>query len=463
MKIGKLGLARLPRAPKLKKILGPSFVLLGLGLGSGELVLWPYLTAHWGLGILWGALLGISFQFFLNMEIERWALVNGESVFVGLARKFGRWIAGWFILSTIVPWIWPGIILSSAEVMAEVFGGDRRMVALIMLGLIGAILTLGPVIYKTEEALQKWLIIIGVPIIVVLAIALSKIADWQSLGEGLVGIGDGYNWLPQGLPFLSFLAAFAYSGAGGNLNLAQSFYIKEKGYGMGKYGSKITSILTGKKEKMKLEGKTFTISPLNLKRFKNWWRVVNWEHGLIFWLTGFVTIAMLALLSYVTVHGSGGTIEGIGFLVEEAKVIGLRTMPIVGVVFLLIVGAMLFSTQLSVFDATSRIMSENLIIMDKKRFGIEKLPKFYYLFLWTQIILAMIVVIVGFGQPIGLVILAAGLNAVAMLIYGIVVLWMNTSSLKKELRPSRLRVVIMGIVIGFLALFCVMTLKSLAM
>jgi len=454
-------LAKLPRAPKLKKILGPSFVLLGLGLGSGELVLWPYLTAHWGLGILWGALLGISFQFFLNMEIERWALINGESVFVGLARKFGQWVAVWFILSTLVPWIWPGIILSAAEVMVEVFGGNSQVMALIMLALIGAILTLGPVIYKTEEALQKWLIIIGVPIIVAMAIGLSKVTDWQSLAVGLVGKGEGYNWLPEGLPFLSFLASFAYSGVGGNLILAQSFYIKEKGYGMGKYGSKINSILTGKKEKMRLEGKTFAISRLSLKRFDKWWRVINWEHGLIFWLTGFVTIAMLALLSYITVYGSGLEIEGIGFLVEEAKVIGLRTVPIAGVVFLLIVATMLFSTQLSVFDATSRIMSENLIIVNRKRFRIEKLPKFYYLFLWTQIILAMGVVIIGFGQPVGLVILAAGLNAVAMLVYGIAVLWMNMTSLKKELRPSGFRVGVMGVVIGFLVLFCVMTLKSL--
>ena len=461
MKIGKLGLAKVPRAPKLKKILGPSFILLGLGLGSGELVLWPYLTAHWGLGILWGALLGISFQFFLNMEIERWALVNGESVFVGLARKFGRWMAGWFILSTLVPWIWPGIILSSAEVIVEIFGGNSRVSALIMLVIIGAILTLGPVIYKTQETLQKWLIVAGVPIIVALAIGLSKIADWQSLVMGLAGRGEGYNWLPEGLPFVSFLAAFAYSGAGGNLNLAQSFYIKEKGYGMGKYGSKITSILTGKKEKMRLEGKTFAISAVSLKRFNKWWRVINWEHGLIFWLTGFVTIAMLALLSYITVHGSGAAIEGIGFLVEEAKVIGLRTVPIIGVIFLVIVGAMLFSTQLSVFDATSRIMSENLVIANKKRFGIEKLPQFYYLFLWTQIMLAGVVIIIGFGQPLGLVILAAGLNAVAMLVYSVAVLWMNMTSLKKELRPSKFRVVAMGIVIGFLALFCVMTVKSL--
>ena len=461
MKIGKLGRGRLPRAPKLKKILGPSFVLLGLGLGSGELVLWPYLTAHWGLGILWGALLGISFQFFLNMEIERWALINGESVFVGLARKWGRWVGIWFVLSTLIPWIWPGIILSASEVMTEVFGGDREIVALIMLGLIGIILTLGPVVYKTEEALQKWLIVVGVPIIVAIAVGLSKIADWQDLAVGLVGRGEGYNWLPEGLPFLSFLAAFAYSGAGGNLNLAQSFYVKEKGYGMGKYGSKITSILTGKREKAKLEGKTFAINSLSLKRFNKWWKVINWEHGLIFWLTGFVTIAMLALLSYVTVYGSGVEIEGIGFLIEEAKVIGLRTVPVVGVVFLLIVGAMLFSTQLSVFDATSRIMSENLVIINKKRFRIEKLPQFYYLFLWTQIILAMVVVVIGFGQPVGLVILAAGLNAVAMLVYGIAVLWMNMTSLEKELRPSGFRVGVMGVVIGFLVLFCVMTLKSL--
>jgi len=395
------------------------------------------------------------------MEIERWALINGESVFVGLARKLGRWVGGWFILSTLVPWIWPGIILSAAEVMVEIFGGNSRVMALIMLVLIGAILTLGPVVYKTEEALQKWLILIGVPIIMAIAIGLSKVADWQDLAVGLMGRGEGYNWLPKGLPFLSFLAAFAYSGAGGNLNLAQSFYIKEKGYGMGKYGSKITSILTGKREKAKLEGKTFAINALSLKRFNKWWKVINWEHGLIFWLTGFVTIAMLALLAYVTVHGSGVEIEGIGFLIEEAKVIGLRTVPVVGVVFLLIVGAMLFSTQLSVFDATSRIMSENLVIIDKKRFGIEKLPQFYYLFLWTQIILAMGVVIIGFGQPVGLVILAAGLNAVAMLVYGIAVLWMNMTSLKKELRPSGFRVGVVGIVIGFLVLFCVMTLKSL--
>jgi hypothetical protein len=60
-----------PLAPPLKKILGPSFILLALGLGSGEVILWPYLTSNYGLGIVWGALVGITLQFFINMEIER--------------------------------------------------------------------------------------------------------------------------------------------------------------------------------------------------------------------------------------------------------------------------------------------------------------------------------------------------------------------------------------------------------
>ena len=67
----------LPPAVPLRKLLGPSFIILALGFGSGEVILWPYLTSNWGLGIAWAALLGITCQFFINMEIERYALVKG--------------------------------------------------------------------------------------------------------------------------------------------------------------------------------------------------------------------------------------------------------------------------------------------------------------------------------------------------------------------------------------------------
>jgi hypothetical protein len=101
MKIDNIGLGQLLKPPKFRKMVGPSFILLGMGLGSGELIMWPYLAANYGLGIIWAAVIGITFQFFINMEIERYTLINGESVFVGLARKL-KWLSPvWFILSTI--------------------------------------------------------------------------------------------------------------------------------------------------------------------------------------------------------------------------------------------------------------------------------------------------------------------------------------------------------------------------
>jgi len=243
----------LPKPLSLKKLIGPSFILLGLGLGSGELILWPYLASNYGLGIMWGALLGITFQFFINMEIERYALITGESIFVGLARKLKGISPVWFILSTLIPWMWPGIIASAATLLAHVFGINYSPILPIgLLILIGLILTLGPVIYKTQEIFQRTLIVVGVPFILILALFFAKTPDWQNLAEGLIGKGDGFWFLPAGISLATFLGAFAYSGAGGNINLAQSYYIKEKGYGMGKFSGRITSIFTGKKENITL-------------------------------------------------------------------------------------------------------------------------------------------------------------------------------------------------------------------
>lgn len=461
MLINKIGKERLPKSPKLKKMIGPSFILLGMGLGSGELILWPYLAANYGLGIIWAAVIGITFQFFINMEIERYTLITGESVFVGLARKLGRVSPIWFILSTVIPWMWPGIVLSSAVVLAAVLGiQNANLMAIIMLILIGLILSLGKVVYKTQERLQKTLIFIGVPFILLLTLILSKGSDWQSLAQGFIGKGEGFWLIPSGLSLITFLGAFAYSGAGGNLNLAQSFYIKEKGYGMGKYGGKITSLLRKNQEKFSLEGKTFGINKESLKIYKEWWKKINLEHALVFWLTGAIMIILLSLLAYTTVYQQTGGSSGINFLFKEGEEITKRTLPLIGRAFLVLVSMMLFSTQLSIFDATSRINSENLVIMNQKKFKAQNLPKFYFIFLWTQIALSIVILSLGFKKPLQLITISAFLNAITMLVYTIAVLWLNQKTLGKELRPSWWRKGILILIIIFFALFSFFVLKG---
>jgi hypothetical protein len=459
MKIEPIGVGQLPKPPKFKKMVGPSFILLGMGLGSGELIMWPYLAANYGLGIIWAAVIGITFQFFINMEIERYTLVNGESVFVGLGRKL-KWLSPiWFILSTIIPWMWPGIILSSATIFAGTFGvKNTNLIAVLMLVLIGLILSFGKVVYKTQEHFQKWLIFLGVPFVLLLTIFLAKGSDWQSLAFGLSGKGEGFWWIPGGLSIMTFLGAFAYSGAGGNLNLAQSFYIREKDYGMGKYGGKITSLLRKKTTDFPLEGKTFLVNQENLKIFKSWWRKINLEHLLVFWLTGAVTIILLSLLSFATVYHQTDGVMGINFLFKEAETIGSLVFPFIGRLFLIIVSLMLFSTQMSVLDATSRITSENLVILNKNKFSPNNLPKFYFGFLWTQILLGIIIILIGSTEPWQLVELSAFLNAITMMIYTGVILWLNQTSLEKELRPSWWRKMILILIVLFFAGFSILTL-----
>jgi len=446
-----------PKPPKLSKLIGPSFILVGLGLGSGELILWPYLASKYGLGIMWGALLGITFQFFINMEIERYALATGESIFVGLNKKIKILSPLWFILSTIIPWMWPGIIASSGLLIASILGIEyTKVIPITLLLVIGLILTLGPVIYKTQEIFQKTLIFLGVPFVFLLAVFLAKGPDWQNLAMGLIGKGTNFWFLPAGVSIASFLGAFAYAGAGGNLNLAQSFYIKEKGYGMGKYSGRITSILTGKKEDIKLEGVSFKKSVENLKKFRLWWKRVNTEHLIIFWATGLVTMVMLSLLSYVTVFGKNlGT--GIEFVTKEASIISSSTFGFIGTLFLVVASLMLFSTQFSVMDATSRIMSENLCILSKKRFPVKNIPKYYYFFLWSLIILGIGVFAFGMTEPLNLVIIGAVLNAFAMFVYTGLVLWANLTLLTKKIRPGFARITMLVFAFLFYGTFSIFT------
>lgn len=447
----------LPEPLSIKKLIGPSFILLGLGLGSGELILWPYLTSIYGLGIMWGAFLGITFQFFINMEVERYALVTGESVFVGLARKLKIFSPIWFILSTLIPWMWPGIIAASAVLLASVFGIEYSpLLSIGLLLLIGVALTLGPVIYKTQETFQRSLILIGVPFIFILVLIFGHPSDWVTLGKGLVGVGDGYLFLPLGISLATFIGAFAYAGAGGNLNLAQSFYVKEKGYGMGKYSGRITSILTGKKEKVTLTGSTFECNEENLTKFNKWWKATNLEHLIIFWGTGLFTMILLSMLAYLTVYGSGIDVKGIEFVLLEAKVIANYSIQIFGTLFLILAAAMLFSTQFSVMDATSRIMSENLVILSPKKFKIEKLSKFYYMFLWLQIAFGILIFSFGFTEPLQLVIIGAVLNAFAMFVYSGLLIWLNKTSLHKKLRPSLVRTLAVSAAFLFYGAFSIL-------
>lgn len=451
--------ATLPQPPSLRNTIGPSFILLGLALGSGELLLWPYLTANYGLGIIWGGLLGISLQYLLNTEAMRYTLAWGESVFVGF-RKLSKWIPLWFVLSTYLPWSLPGFAASSAHIVHELFPQiPEPALGVSFLLATGIILTAGKTLYTTMEKLQRGMLMITLPTVAILTLWLTNARDWVELSAGFLGQGDGWMFFPPGIAIASFLGAFAYSGAGGNLNLAQSYYIKEKGFGMGAFSQKITSLFAPGQKVMQLEGQLPANTAANKQLWKKWWSLVMTEHLLVFWFLGLLCISFLAVLSKSLTFGLAHE-SGLSFLFLEASIIGQRTHAYVETFFLLSSALMLFTTQTGVLESSSRIISENALLLGYKKGRKFPLSLAFYLSLWAQIVLGAFFLLSGKQEPRLLLTWGAILNGAAMMLSFPLLYMLNTKHLPKAFQPGIIRKVGLFLALGFFALFFFFLIKS---
>src|SRR5262245_47733264 len=178
----------LPELPRNSwRVVGPGIVAAGVGVSSGEFILWPYIASQVGLVFLWGAVLGVVTQFFLNMEIERYTLATGETALSGFNRIWRHW---GLIFAVMVYFanLWPGWAISSATLTTYIGGGNARVIAIGVLLIIGASLTLAPVVYVALERLI-FVKIGAVVVLGVLAMALAiDGASWRALPAGLLGV-----------------------------------------------------------------------------------------------------------------------------------------------------------------------------------------------------------------------------------------------------------------------------------
>jgi len=84
------GVAELPEPPRLRggwtKLLGPGLMMAGAAIGGGEWLMGPATTGRYGGIIMWLAMVSILTQVAYNLEVMRYALFCGESIFVGWFR-----------------------------------------------------------------------------------------------------------------------------------------------------------------------------------------------------------------------------------------------------------------------------------------------------------------------------------------------------------------------------------------
>src|SRR5918999_1933765 len=152
----------LPEPRSLRNYMGASVIILATALGSGELILWPYITPQVGISLVWLSVVGITVQFFLNMEVEPSPLATGETAVTGFSRMWVGWSVI-FILGAILPNTIPGWASSGSELFTFIFGlgsGAAPIVATIFLVSIALSVSLSPVVYQLLEKVQAVLVII---------------------------------------------------------------------------------------------------------------------------------------------------------------------------------------------------------------------------------------------------------------------------------------------------------------
>lgn len=427
----------LPEPPRrLWRLIGPGIVAGGVGLSSGEFVLWPYISSQVGLVFLWGAIVGAGTQLFLNMEIERYTLATGETVMSGFSRVWKHWGLALAIMVYFAN-LWPGWAISSATLVTYLFGGgDAPTIAVGMLVVIGASLTLAPVVYVALERLI-FVKVAAVAVLAVLAIIFAIDGDtWRALP---VEMTTGFGQFPTELGFALLLGAIAFAGAGGGQNLCQSNWIRDKGFGMGQYVPRLTSPLTGAPEAAH-EPVSYRFEPTeaNMARWRRWWRFANLEQALAFFLMTVLTIVLTSMLARSLLFGQPGLPNNVSFLEIQGDRLQALVAPWFGSLFWAIGAFSLFGSAMGIIDYTSRLAADVLKSTYLSASPLSE-SRLYFRLVWGMVALGCIVLMSGMNQPLVLLIISATVGGGMMCVYSALLMIINRRFLPEPIRVRSYR------------------------
>jgi hypothetical protein len=433
----------LPEPAGLRRLIGPSVILVGVGVASGEYILFPYIASKAGLAFLWAAVVGVAMQFFINMEVERYTLATGQTAMSGFSRLWKPWGLVIVVLALLAT-AWPGWATSAATVATFAFGGGNpTTIAVISLFVIGVALTASPVVYQTVERLE-FLKVGAILVFIVVALVAAISGDaYSDTSETVTKFGA----FPGEIELAILVGALAAAGAGGANNLVQSNWIRDKGFGMGRYAPRIVSPITGEEEAAPSGQRyAFPEDERNLSRWREWWRRANLEQFLSFAVVATLSIVVFSLVAYSTVYGNPDLPDesGFDFIQVEANALDERVGDWFGTFFLVIGAVSLFAAALGIIDYVSRLVADVVRVgytSGSRRWTESRL---YFTVVWAMIVFGSAILLAGFDQPLVLVTISTVLGGFIMFVYSILLVITNRRFLPKGLQLRGYRLVIIG-------------------
>jgi Amino acid permease len=447
----------IPEPVSVWKIVGASAIITATAMGSGEFIIWPYIVSQVGFTVFWACILGFFFQWILNMEIERYALVTGETAVTGFARLWRHW-GLIFILFALTPNLWPGWATGASTTFTFAFGlGDGAVVpiTIIILISIGIALTLSPVVYQTVEKIQMVMIVLIVSFIVLAVIFATDVGAWGELAQGsTVEFGQNLPGAAGAVGAAALAGAVAFAGAGGANNLVQANWIRDKEMGMGAYIPNIVSPITGEEEAAPGTGYMMTPNEENFRRFRGWWKIANQEQFVTFFVLGLLVTMVLCTLTFSTV-GGGGQVSGedFDFIQAEGQALAQNIAPWFQTAFYLAGTIILFSTNLGIIDWVSRLVSDALKTDYMEESEFWTMSKLYFVVAWGLIAFGSIILLSGLNEPTTLLIIASSLSAVVMVFYSALLIVINRRFLPDAIKLKGWRLPLMVLAFLFYLFF----------
>ncbi|GAA2913581.1 hypothetical protein GCM10010517_80130 [Streptosporangium fragile] len=446
----------LPEAPPSIHILGPTVFLVALGVGMGESYMWPRLVLLFGPEIRWLFLIGVTLQAVVMLEMARYAMATGESIFFGAARVF-KPLMWFFFAVAILVYIWPGHLSAGAAAFEQITGIPWVVTACVGLILVGVVFSLAKVIYNLLENVLS--LLIGA-LVIGTAVVAAMVGTWGDVTTTVTGM-FAFGYLPQEALspawFPVIVGAIAFAGPSGMQQMWYTLHLRDSGAGMGAHIPAIRGLRhAGEEESMPSRGFMFdTENPEEMRKWKGWRRWVTFDALLLFW-----GITMLVTVSFTVIaQAAARNTPGVRQVIESGeREAALNAMAdsfasagssVLGAVFLGFIALIGLNATLGLFDSFSRGQADMTyhFVRGAKRFGMSKL---YAGFLWGVITFGILILLFGPADgPSAILDTLAFLSTFAMGAYCVTLLLVNNRMLPKPIRPRLWT----NLVIGFGAVF----------
>ncbi len=423
----------MPRFPGWWAALGPGIVWMALAQGSGELIWWPYLIAKYGLTFLFLLIPSCLLQYPLTVEIGRYTLLTGESIFEGFIR-LNRWFGIFLWALMTLSFLWFGAFASAGGTAIAALthfppGWSARGQTLFwayasILVFLVAILFSG-VVYTLIERVMKAVAVFTVAGLLWACLQPEVLRAVPPFLGGLVGP-------PGTMPrpwdtgdATKLLTAMTFAGLGGFWILFYSYWLRDKGNAMAAHIGRITGpiyrTLGGRPEAIATEGNLPEDAPEHARRWVHWRRYLTTD-ALIGIVGNLFTTLMTCLLAYALLFPQGLLPQGYDLAVVQSRFFEVSWGAIGRVLFLLVAAAFLADTWLATVDAVSRTQADIVYALFPRSRRFE-MRHWYYFFLGILTVVTSLTMLLD--EPGRLILMTAVIGFVGTVIFPVALYFLN--------------------------------------